>query len=166
MSDIKQIEKTVHEYGRVQVEVMQDVKAKYPAFVFPQSLLPYSKEEIREALDTSILLLGDGEIKEALKASAVVLDCFIDDKEASAKNAEVLKSINRREGTLPNLQFLELDGNIFRLSTAGDKLFLEMFDKPSSSFQKAPDTFTGRDLFDAKILSFEKLPLEVQKTLK
>lgn len=156
--DIKQAEKIIHECGRVQVEVMQEVKTKYPTMIFPQSLLPYPKDKIRQAFETALAHTSDEKLKEAIQSSFVVLEsCFIDDEEAKSKNSELLKA--------SNIKFLELDGDIFRLSTIQDKLLLEIFDKPSSTFRTASEKFTGRDLHDAQTLQKEELPLEIRKIL-
>jgi len=51
---LQETENIVHEFGKVLEKVSQGMTQKYPAAVYPQSLLPYSKEVIEKALNKSL----------------------------------------------------------------------------------------------------------------
>jgi hypothetical protein len=84
-------EKIVQEYGAVVAEVMSQVRTKYRAMVFPSSKLPASKADIREAFD---MFLEPGhfdfpeEQQSSLESIYMILDRFIEDEDAKAKNQE------------------------------------------------------------------------------
>ncbi len=78
-----QFQKIVRDYGVV-IESLENQLG----MLFPMSLLPYPKEDIRAALVRSIELTTDDVKKEALKVGLSVLDDFIPDEEVPA-NEEV-----------------------------------------------------------------------------
>lgn len=88
--DLQKTETIVHEYGKVQEKVAQEIMTKYPAVVFPKSLLPYPKEKIQKALEESLLYVDDEKMAENIKSCAVFLENFIDDDEANKRNRELL----------------------------------------------------------------------------
>jgi len=90
--DLAQIERIVHDYGKTQEQVAQEIMTKYPAMVFPKSLLPYTKEKIQKALSESLRYIDDKQMVENLKSCAVFLEGFIDDEEANKRNNELLNS--------------------------------------------------------------------------
>ena len=90
--DLRQFENIVHEYGKVQETVSQDMLTKHPAIVFPESLLPYTKEKIKQALNIAIQHTDDKKIVENLTSCLVFLENFIDDGEASKKNGKLLEN--------------------------------------------------------------------------
>ncbi len=65
---------------------------KYPAAVFPLSLLPYPKETIKTALELLLLYSENENKKETIKAGLDWLDGFIDDVEANKRNGKILKN--------------------------------------------------------------------------
>jgi hypothetical protein len=85
----KEAEKIVQEFGGLIATVMPQVKTKYPAMVFPSSMLPASKADIKEAYD---MFLEPGsfefsdEERNSLETTYMMLDRFIDDEDAKAKN--------------------------------------------------------------------------------
>jgi len=90
--DLSEIETIVHAYGKTQEKVAQEIMTKYPAMVFPKSLLPYPKEKIQKALSESLRYVDDEQMAENLKSCAVFLEGFIDDEEANKKNNELLNN--------------------------------------------------------------------------
>ena len=90
--DLREFETIVHKYGKVQETVGQEMLTKYPAMVFPESLLPYPKEKIRKALNAGIQYTNDQQMAESIKGSLLFLDNFIDDKEANERNNKLLKN--------------------------------------------------------------------------
>lgn len=94
----KEAEKIVQEYGGVIAKVMAEVKTKYPAMVFPSSMLPASKADIKEAFD---MFLEPGsfdlpeEQRSAMSSTYAMLDRFIDDEDAKAKNEEYQAARNK-----------------------------------------------------------------------
>lgn len=87
----KEAEKIVQEYGGVIAKVMAEVKTKYPAMVFPSSVLPASKADIKEAFDM-FLEPGSFDLPDEQRSSMsqiyMFLDRFIDDEDAKEKNEE------------------------------------------------------------------------------
>jgi hypothetical protein len=92
---LQNIETIVHEYGILQQKVAQEMKSKYPAAVFPESILPYPKEKIRKALENATYLTDDSQMIENLKTCLAFLEGFIDDEEANKKNASLLKILKK-----------------------------------------------------------------------
>ncbi|EFH87637.1 hypothetical protein [Ktedonobacter racemifer] len=84
-------EKIVQEYGGVIAKVMAEVKTKYPTMVFPSSMLPASKADIKDAFDM-FLEPGNFDLPKQQRSSMssiyMVLDRFIDDEDAKAKDEE------------------------------------------------------------------------------
>jgi len=89
---LSKIENIYQEYGKVLETVMQDTLTKYPAFVFPKSLLPYPKNKITEALREASKYTNDPEMVKILESGLVYLDSFIEDKEANEKNQKLLNN--------------------------------------------------------------------------
>jgi len=99
MLNPKSLQKTeaiIHEYGKVLEKVGQETIQKYPALVFPKSLLPYPKEVIEKALEESLRYYDDEKIKGSIKFSLGSLVGFIDDEEANKRNSEMLKILAER----------------------------------------------------------------------
>lgn len=88
--DFKNIEEIVHAYGKVVEITGKETKTKYLAYVYPESLLPYPKKAIKEALDKVIGYIDDKNMIEALQTTSVLLDRFINDEEANRRNKEML----------------------------------------------------------------------------
>lgn len=88
--DLQKTEKIVHEYGKFQEKIAQEIMTKYPAVVFPKSLLPYPKEKIQKALEESLRYVDGEKMAENIKSCAVFLENFIDDEEANKRNRELL----------------------------------------------------------------------------
>lgn len=88
--DLQSTETIVHEYGKIQEKVCQETTTRYPAFVFPKSLLPYPKEKIKKAFEEALRYIDDEQMAANIKNCAVYLDCFIDDEEANKKNGALL----------------------------------------------------------------------------
>lgn len=89
---LRKIETIVHEYGKVMEKTAQEMPEKYPAAVFPQSLLPYSKETIKKSLESFIMHTEDEGKIATLKLALDWLAGFIGDKEASERNNKLLNS--------------------------------------------------------------------------
>lgn len=88
--DLQKTETIVHEYGKFQEKIAQEIMTKYPAVVFPKSLLPYSKEKIQKALEESLRYVDDEKMAENIKSCAVFLENFINDEEANKRNSKLL----------------------------------------------------------------------------
>lgn len=98
-NDLAKIEEIVKAYGKTVEIISQDIPTKYPAMAFPQSLLPFPKEEIKEALKFFIEHTNqDEKIKESLKATAYMLTMFIEDEEADKINKPLLEHLRSQEG--------------------------------------------------------------------
>lgn len=97
-------ENILHEFGKILEKTGQETMFKYPAGVYPQSLLPYPKEEIRKALYETKQFASDEKIKEQIKIGEALLDTFIDDEEAKKKNNELLKLLSDAEHILKHNQ--------------------------------------------------------------
>lgn len=83
--------KIIRAYGKVYEDVFERLVTHYPAVKFPQSLLPYNKSVIANALKIGISLNKDNkESLEALTNGLVALDEFIDDREAYIENNKIL----------------------------------------------------------------------------
>ena len=65
---------------------------KYPAAVYPQSLLPYSKTVIEKALNDGLRYIEDENMKSNIKNCLAFLVAFIDDQEANKRNSELLNN--------------------------------------------------------------------------
>lgn len=86
------IEAIIHEYGKVLERVGQETMQKYPAAVYPQSLLPYPKEVIEKALNDGLRYIDDENMVANIKTCLAFLIGFIDDEEANRRNSELLNS--------------------------------------------------------------------------
>lgn len=95
--DLQEIETIVHQYGKTQEKVAQEIMTKYPAAVFPKSLLPYPKEKIQKALAESLRYVDDEQMAENIKSCAVFLEGFIEDEEANRRNGEMLKIMTNQK---------------------------------------------------------------------
>lgn len=92
MSDIKKI---IHDFGKIQEEVAKRIPTHYPSLNFPQSLLPYKKEEIILAFEKAIKIKkNDQKTVDILKYGLVFLDGFVDDQEAYNLNHKLLSKDN------------------------------------------------------------------------
>lgn len=88
---MKNIEKIIHEFGKLQEDVSKRIITHYPSLKFPESLLPHKKEVIAAAIDEAIKIKeNSNEIVNLLKVSRVFLDGFIDDREAYKSNDKLL----------------------------------------------------------------------------
>jgi predicted glutamine amidotransferase len=93
-------EELVRRYGKIIEMVFKEMLTKYPAMVFPQSLLPAPKEEIKSALLESIDSLEytnysqdeKNAISSQLKFALSFLDRFTDDNEANEENNKILNN--------------------------------------------------------------------------
>ena len=90
---VHEFENVIHQYSEVLEGIEQEPSEKYPAGVYPQSLLPYPKELIREALKSSLRSTEDEQLKETLKKGLVFLDDFVEDTEANKENSEMLEAL-------------------------------------------------------------------------
>jgi len=84
-------EKIIQFYGKIIEQTAKENLTKYPSLYYPISLLkPYTKEEIKKALNNAILLNLNSKDRDeymlALKLCKDRLNFFISDKEASKKN--------------------------------------------------------------------------------
>jgi hypothetical protein len=70
--DLQKMETIVHEYGKIQEKVCQEAMTKYPAFVFPKSLLPYPKEQIQKTLEEALRYVDDEQMATNIKGCAVL----------------------------------------------------------------------------------------------
>lgn len=89
---LQKTEKIAHEYGKILEKLGQETMQKYPALVFPESLLPYPKEIIKRALEESLRYYEDEKIRGSIKFGLSSLVAFIDDEEANRRNNELLNS--------------------------------------------------------------------------
>lgn len=99
MLNPKSLQKTetiIHEYGKVVEKVGLETMQKYPAIVYPQSLLPYPKEVIEKALEDGLRHIEDEKMRESIKFCQGSLVAFIDDDEANKRNSEMLKILAER----------------------------------------------------------------------
>ncbi|OGY98354.1 MAG: hypothetical protein A2681_00530 [Candidatus Liptonbacteria bacterium RIFCSPHIGHO2_01_FULL_56_18b] len=90
--ELQKIETITHEYGKVLERVGQETMQKYPAAVYPQSLLPYPKELIEKVLNDGLRYIEDEKMKVNIKNCLAFLVAFIDDEEANRRNSELLNS--------------------------------------------------------------------------
>lgn len=84
-------------FGKVLEETSKENITKYPASVYPESLLPYSKEEIEEALFNMRYCINDEKQINALDIGEICLGDFIDDEDAYNKNLEMSKMFSAAE---------------------------------------------------------------------
>jgi hypothetical protein len=94
--NLQKIEAIIHEYGKVLEKLGQETMQKYPAVVYPQSLLPYSKEVIKKALEDGLRYIEQEKMRENIKFCLGSLVAFIDDEEADKRNSEMLKILTKR----------------------------------------------------------------------
>jgi len=86
------VQKICHAFGKTLEETMKDSEYKYPAMVYPESLLPYPKKVIEWAL---ILWEqkagGEGELETAntMASARAYLGRFIPDAEAFKKTEKI-----------------------------------------------------------------------------
>ncbi len=91
--ELVEIEKIVTEYGKVQVEVCEQMLEKYPTMHFPESLLPYPKKKIEWALENAIQYTDDEKMVENLKSCLAILQTsFVADELANEKNKPLLEN--------------------------------------------------------------------------
>ena len=100
---IVKTETIVHEYGKVLERVGQETMQKYPAAVYPQSLLPYPRTVIEKALKDSLRYIDDEKIITNIKNCIAFLIAFIDDEEANKRNSELLNSKGFQEAVKKRL---------------------------------------------------------------
>lgn len=87
------VEDIIHGFGKIQEDVSKRMLTHYPAMVFPQSLLPQPKQEIRVVLEQAIKIKesqGELEAINLLKQALFFLDSFIEDEEAYKVNDKIL----------------------------------------------------------------------------
>jgi hypothetical protein len=93
---LQKTEKIIHEYGKILERLGQETMQKYPALVFPKSLLLYPKEVIKKALEESLRYYEDEKVRGSIKFGLGSLVAFIDDDEANKRNSEMLKLLSER----------------------------------------------------------------------
>ncbi|PKL72318.1 hypothetical protein CVV26_02020 [Candidatus Kuenenbacteria bacterium HGW-Kuenenbacteria-1] len=93
---LQKTETIIHEYGKIIERVGLETMQKYPAVVYPQSLLPYPKEVIKKALEDGLWHIEDEKMRESIKFCLGSLVAFIDDDEANKRNSEMLKILAER----------------------------------------------------------------------
>lgn len=81
----------VDRYEEVLVAVLSHTLDKYPAYVFPESLLPASKPEIARCLKSLWAEPGNEEDKKLLEARMGLLKQFVPDTEAYERNIVIIK---------------------------------------------------------------------------
>ncbi len=84
-------EKIIHEYGKVLEKIGLETLQKYPACVYPESLLPYPREIIKRALEDGLRSAQDESMQKSMKACLSALTMFINDDEAIERNEKILK---------------------------------------------------------------------------
>lgn len=91
MIDLEKVEKVVHAYGKTVEEVSSDPDRmlKYPAFKWPESLLPYPKRVIEYALAKALEQV-DAKTAETLRSVAILLDRFVSDEDFIAEREKML----------------------------------------------------------------------------
>jgi len=95
-NNFTKIEEIIKAYGKTVETISPDIPTKYPAMAFPQSLLPFPKEEIIEALNFCIENINqDKKITESLKGIAYMLTLFMEDKEADKRNKPFLEHLKK-----------------------------------------------------------------------
>jgi hypothetical protein len=102
-----EMERVKNEYGKLIEKVMADQEDKYPAFVFPVSLLPASKADINEALlelERQATADNDMEGANAAGSARVLLDCFIADEDAYTKNKDLMQKIKQNKHRRPKTE--------------------------------------------------------------
>jgi hypothetical protein len=82
----------IHEYGKVLEKVAQETIQKYPAAVYPRSLLPYPKKIIEEALNKGLHYHTEEDQKLTIESGLAFLSGFIEDEEANKKNGKLLNN--------------------------------------------------------------------------
>jgi len=95
--ELQKIETIIHEYGKVLEKVGQETIQKYPAAVYPQSLLPYPKGVIEKALNDGLRYIDDEKMITNIKTCLAFLTAFIDDEEANRRNNELLNNKGFKE---------------------------------------------------------------------
>lgn len=101
---LEKIETIIHEYGKVLEKVGLETMQKYPAAVYPQSLLPYPKEVIEKALNDGLRYIEDEKMKINIKNCLSFLIAFIDDEEANKRNSELLNNKDFKEAVKRKLR--------------------------------------------------------------
>lgn len=94
---LQKTETIIHEFGKVIEKTSQETVEKYPALVYPESLLPYSKDVIKNALEQSLQYIQDSKMRENIKVCLQLLNNFIADEEANNKNAKILEMIKNKK---------------------------------------------------------------------
>lgn len=106
MLNPKELQKTetiIHEYGKVLERVGQETMQKYPAAVYPKSLLPYPKEVIEKALNDGLRYIEDEKMIANIKPCLAFLMGFIDDEEANKRNSDLLNNKGFQEAVKKRL---------------------------------------------------------------
>ena len=97
-NNLTKMERIIKAYGKTVETIGLDMPTKYPAMAFPQSLLPFPKEEIIEALNFCIENTNqDKKMTENLKAVAYVLTLFVEDEEADKRNKPLLEHLKKHK---------------------------------------------------------------------
>jgi hypothetical protein len=94
--DLLQIETIIHQYGKVVGKVGQEAMEKYPAGVYPQSLLPYSKEVIQRALEDGLRYIEEERMRESIGVCLAILVAFVEDEDANKRNSDMLSFMKHR----------------------------------------------------------------------
>lgn len=89
-------EEIMRQYGKVQEEVANDMITKYSDMVFPESLLPYPKQKIHDALNVVLQYTEDEKLRENIEYSISFLQKFIDDQGANERNAQMSKILSEK----------------------------------------------------------------------
>lgn len=86
--------KIIQEYAKTMGRAIEQKASLYPAFKFPESLLPYKKEDIKKAINYAIQNTTDKKDRDYLEGIEFFLILFIEDEKANAEN---IKRRNIRE---------------------------------------------------------------------
>lgn len=79
-------EKIIRSYGETLAEATEE---KYPGLVYPQSLLMYPKETVKNAILIVLVYTQDVDILKQLAVGLQMLESFIDDEEAEKQNKKM-----------------------------------------------------------------------------
>ncbi len=86
-------------YGEVLEEVGRNGAERFPAGVYPDSLLPYPREVIRNALESELELAEEAKAKD-LRIGLALLDGFVDVAEADALNTSLQEAMTLAKKTV------------------------------------------------------------------
>jgi len=84
----------IRAYGDLLVRVSEDDKDKYPACVYPESLLPILKSALAKLLAVEIQSSSDADERRVLETRLALLDDFVDDQQANEQNAAIRAAID------------------------------------------------------------------------